>query len=103
MDFQTRDTAASRSSQLDTRREIRLLPAARFYNCHLGCHLLPLFHTSHNDQTTVRDQQPAMIHGRIGSIVADRLPRMGVNIKSKSHTRRLSWFPVITDSVVVVM
>src|SRR5258708_29237964 len=81
---------------------LRLLPGARFYNCHLGGHLLAFFHASYKDQAAVCNQQSAVIHGGVRSIIADRFPFAGVDIKREGHRGGFGGLAVIADSVVVV-
>src|SRR5262249_16151111 len=69
---------------------------------YLGCHLLSLLHASKNDQVVLRDQQPAMIHGRIGGLVGERFPFAAAHIKSKRDRRRFGGLAVVANAVVIV-
>src|SRR5258708_3576862 len=91
-----------RKGTLSAGAALRLLPGARFYNCHLGGHLLAFFHASYKDQAAVCNQQSAVIHGGVRSIIADRFPFAGVDIKREGHRGGFGGLAVIADSVVVV-
>src|SRR5215467_6113047 len=50
----------------------------------------------------MRDQQTAVVHGRIRGIFVDRLPLPAAGVESKRHRRRLRGLAVIPDAVIVV-
>src|SRR6202158_5026866 len=94
--------AGQSPASTQTAAAIRLLLGCRFYNCHFGGHLLGFFHASYDDQAAVGNQQAAMIHGGLGSIVADGFPFAGVDIESEGDRGGFRGLAVIADSVVVV-
>src|SRR5258708_3536179 len=87
-----------RKGTLSAGAALRLLPGARFYNCHLGGHLLAFFHASYKDQAAVCNQQSAVIHGGLRSIIADRFPFASVDIKREGHRGGFGGLAVIAAS-----
>src|ERR1700720_2314851 len=100
--YRTTGAGTREASEASPGAAITLLPAGGFYNRHFGGHLLAFFHASDDDQAAMCHQQAAMIHGGVGSVLAQCFPRSGMDVKSESHRGGLGRLAIIADPIVVV-